>query len=115
MNASKLAAVLALVLTMVLGFNNFSNAQYEREGSSMSSKYHELVDNFLEQCQNKIFLSTSKSESVRNCAAEARLKKSFVETHKEKLIAEMVHNRIEQKPYKIKYFLNQKFNDAEKD
>lgn len=114
MNSLKLAAAAALVLTMVLCSNNFSAAQHESEGNIMASKYHELVDDFLEQCQNKIFLSASKSESVRSCAMNANHKKSFVESHKEELIAEMFHNRIEQKPYKIKYFLNQKFNEAEK-
>lgn len=71
-----------------------------------------IVDSYISSCEAKSALLNSASENIRRSAMRACLKATFYRNTKAELIDAMVANNVAPKPYKVRQFLNARFNEV---
>jgi hypothetical protein len=71
--------------------------------------YANMLEDCIRKCESKVKMSYSNSSHLRKAAHLALLKVSYFTDHKETLIEEMVQSKLPTKPYKVQFFLNQRF------
>ena len=70
-----------------------------------------LVDDYIQICRSKGKLIHSRSKHIRQASALAVLKAEYLKVHKHQLIDEMMETELAMKKYKVRYFLNARFNN----
>jgi len=105
MNACQKTAVLALVTMLVMVIP----ALGDNDSQASRVYFAKAIDKEISCCQNKQFLRSSKSDSLRMKGHREASKAIFLKAHKNILIDEMVAAGLEPKPYKVDLFLNQEF------
>ena len=73
------------------------------------SIYSAAIDKAIAHCKAKTSYRNSKSENLQRAAALSCMKAAFFNDFKVQLIEDMIQASIGSKPYKINYYLNQKF------
>ena len=73
------------------------------------SMYSTAIDKAIAHCKAKTSYRNSKSENLQRTAALSCMKAAFFNDFKVQLIEDMIKVNIGSKPYKIDYYLNQKF------
>ena len=77
--------------------------------SERNEAYEAYINDFIIKCEQKTSMMESVSENIRGEVATSLMKANFYKKNKELLIQDLAKNNIEPKPYKIEYFLNEKF------
>ena len=98
-----------IVLTAIL-------CQIPAQGSNTETvttkaKLKALVDEYIACCEAKSALSSSRSENIRRSAMRSCKIASYCKHSKTELVEVMLRNNIEPKAYKVRHFLNGRFND----
>jgi phosphoribosylpyrophosphate synthetase len=81
-------------------------------GVMMRSKLEAIVDDYISTCEAKSALLNSSSANIRRSAMCACLKAAFCKHAKAELIDALVANNVAPKPYKVRRFLNTRFNEV---
>ena len=84
----------------------------DKNDAEVRAKLEALVDEYIDSCNAKSELLGSSSENIRRSASISCMKASFSHHHKAELIQEMLDSKIEPKPYKVRHFLSEKFQDS---
>ena len=71
-----------------------------------------LVEEYIACCKAKSALRSSRSEKIRHSAMRSCMKATYCRHSKEELVEAMLKNNIEPKAYKVRHFLNGRFNAA---
>lgn len=79
-------------------------------GDTNRSKLEAIVDDYISTCEAKSALLNSSSENIRRSALRACLKAIFYKNTKAELIDALVADNVAPKPYKVRRFLNARFN-----
>ncbi len=103
------AIVFAAMLCPILALGNNS------EAVDTKAKLEALVDEYIACCEAKSALRSSRSENIRHSAIRSCKIASYCKNSKEELVEVMLRNKIEPKAYKVRYFLNGRFNDKYND
>jgi hypothetical protein len=104
-----LIVVLTVVFTMVFTISSAFGETNIKSLKRMLLAY--LIDDYIKICRSKGKLSHSRSKHIRQAAALSTLKAEYLKVHKRKLIDEMMVTKLAMKKYKVRYFLNAKFNN----
>ncbi len=75
----------------------------------LKAMYSAAIDKAIAHCKAKISYRNSKSLNLQRTAALSCMKAAFFNDFKAQLIEDMIKASIGSKPYKINYYLNQKF------
>lgn len=75
----------------------------------MRLMYSAYVDQCIKRCDAKASMRDSRSKNLRYAAEIGRLKAEFLNDYKELLVTEMIIGQVKMKPYKIDYYINQRF------
>ncbi|MGD8303041.1 MAG: hypothetical protein PVI55_11530 [Desulfobacterales bacterium] len=71
-----------------------------------------IVDQYISACEAKSAMLDSSSVNIRQAAMLSCLRATFCRRSKTELVDEMVARNIEAKPYKVRHFLNARFNEV---
>ena len=82
------------------------------EAVEMKVQLEALVDEYIACCEAKSALRSSRSAKIRHSAVRSCRKADFCRHSKEKLVEVMLENNIEPKAYKVRLFLNHRFNGS---
>ena len=80
------------------------------EAVYLKSVYSAVIDEAIAHCKAKALYRNSRSEKLQRVAALSCMKAAFFKDFKAELIQDMIEANIGIKPYKIQYYLNQKFH-----
>jgi len=75
------------------------------------SFYRNCIDLRIKNCDLKTELLNSKYEHIRQWAQRSSEEAKFYRDRKEQLIQALVQQNVEEKPYKVDYFLIQAYTD----
>ena len=100
----------AMVLAVILGPNQALGNNVETVATK--AKLEGLVEAFIARCEAKSELRSSRSEKIRRSAMQSCMKADYCRRFKEELVEAMLENNIEPKVYKVRHFLNDRFNEA---
>jgi hypothetical protein len=98
------AMVLAAVFCPIPALANNTEAVEEK------ARLEALVEEYIACCQAKSALRSSRSEKIRRSAMRSCMKAAYCKHSKEELVEAMLENNIEPKAYKVRHFLNDRFN-----
>ena len=73
--------------------------------------YYEYLDNKILLCKSKSHRIDSQSECIRKYAQKSLRMAQYLERNRDRLVREMITENIEPKPYKIDYFLNERYRE----
>jgi len=82
------------------------------EAVETKARLEALVEEYIACCDAKSALRNSRSENIRRSALRSCKIADFCKNSKEELVEAMLENNIEPKAYKVRYFLNDRFNKA---
>ena len=82
------------------------------EAVETKAKLEALVDEYIACCEAKSALRNSRSAKIRRSAMRSCMKADYCRHSKEELVEAMLENNIEPKAYKVRHFLNDRFNGA---
>ena len=98
--------VLTAILCQVPALGN------NTEAVETKARLEALVEEYIACCEAKSTLRNSRSEEIRRSATRSCRKAAYCRHSKEELVEVMLENNIEPKAYKVRYFLNDRFNNA---
>lgn len=101
--------ILYTVIILTLVWSSAAVSQ-TAEAVDLESVYSAAIDEAIAHCKAKVLYRNSKSEKLQRVAALACMKAAFFKDFKVELIEDMIAVNIGAKPYKIQYYLNQKFH-----
>lgn len=101
-----LAMVLAITLGAVPAHGNNAKA------AETKAKLEILVDDYISCCEAKFGLRGSRSAIIRRAALRSYMKAAYCRHSRDELVKEMFENNIEPKAYKVRLYLNAKFETA---
>ena len=86
-----------------------SVAGQSAESANLTAVYSAAIDDAIVHCKSKTAFRNSRSEKLQRAAALSCMKAAFFKDFKDEIIEGMVKADIGTKPYKIQYYVNQKF------
>ena len=98
----------AIVLTAV--FCTIPALGKKTEAMETKVRLETLVEEYIACCEAKSALRSSRSEKIRRSAKRSCMKASYCRHSKQELVEAMLENNIEPKAYKVRHFLNDRFN-----
>ena len=101
--------IIILMITFLSLLWTSSAVGQQSRTTDLKSAYSAAIDEIISHCKNKSALRHSRSEHLRRTAALACMKAAYLKDYKEELIQEMIKADIGSRPYKIQYYLNQRF------
>lgn len=105
-----LGLIIILGLIMVLGFIWIPPTYaITEEANSLESFYEESIENIIAKCESKYRLRYSESANIQRAAALYLLKATFFRNYKDNLVTEMMQINLAAKPYRVQFYINQKF------
>ena len=81
-------------------------------GDTTRAKLEAIVDDYISVCEAKSAYLNSTSVNIRRSAMRACLKAIFCKNTKAELIEALIANNVKPKPYKVRQFLNARFNEV---
>ena len=96
--------VLTAILCQIPAQGNITKAL------TTKARLEALVDEYIACCEAKSALRGSRSEKIRHSAVRSCMKADFYRYSKKELVELMLENNIEPKDYKVRLFLNERFN-----
>lgn len=81
-------------------------------GETNRASLEAIVDDYIAVCERKSAMLDSSSVNIRRDAMQACLRATFCRVSKSALVDEMVANNLEPKPYKVRHFLNARFDEV---
>ena len=96
-----------ILMTLVI-FLMFTVPLFASENEHFFFRY---LDQKIYLCKSKSYRINSESECIRRTAQKGLLMAQYLERNRESLVREMVAENIEPKPYKIDYFLNERYSE----
>ncbi|MGA7878011.1 MAG: hypothetical protein WCA08_20300 [Desulfoferrobacter sp.] len=81
------------------------------DGTQQENFYNTCIDNKIAQCESKLLLNDSRSNTLCNYAHLNQTKAEFYENNRDELVQQMVEEDITMKPHRVDYFLNKAFFD----
>jgi hypothetical protein len=103
--------IMILMITFLSLFWVSTAVSQQSATIDLKSAYSAAIDKIISHCKNKTDLRHSRSEHLRRTAALSCMKAAYLKDYKDQLIQEMIKADVGTKPYKIKYYLNQRFFD----
>ena len=100
----------AVVLIAV--FSTISALGKNTEAVETQVRLEALVEEYIVCCEAKSALRSSRSEKIRRSAMRSCTKAAYCRHSKQELVEAMLENDIEPKAYKVRHFLNDRFNAA---
>ena len=82
------------------------------ETDEMKVKLEALLDEYIVCCEVKSAFRNSRSEKIRHSAKRSCMKAEFCRHNRKELVKVMLENNIEPKAYKVRHFLNNRFNEV---
>ena len=79
------------------------------DAMSKRTFYEDAIDTEIAQSRQMASLMTSRSANLRKEGHRAASKAMFLETHRDKLVDDMMAKDIEPKTYKVERFVNDRF------
>jgi len=76
---------------------------------ALRAQYAEHIDKIIMNCEHKAGLRNSNSQNLRDSASIYMMKADFITKNRNLLIEDMLNRDIQAKPFKVQYFLNQRF------
>ena len=76
---------------------------------ALRAQYAGHIDKIMTNCEQKAGLRSSDSQNLRDSASIYTMKADFIKRNRDLLIEDMMNKDIQAKPYKVQYFLNQRF------
>ena len=104
-------ATLLMVFTLI---GAFPEKGFSGEAEQLRKHYYEYISESISKNQSKANLQNSKSDNLRSCGILCEQKVVFLTNNREILVDEMIENQIGTKSYKIDYYLNKRFFEAQK-
>jgi hypothetical protein len=98
--------MIALMVVALLVVPTFG----DDDAMSHRSFYEDAIDTEIAQSRQMASLMTSRSANLRQKGHREANKAMYLETHREKLVDEMVAKGIEPKTYKVERFVNDRFD-----
>ncbi|MGD1969132.1 MAG: hypothetical protein PVF86_16700 [Desulfobacterales bacterium] len=80
-------------------------------GETNRAHLEAIVDDYIAACERKSAMLDSSSANIRRDAMLACLRATFCRTSKDALLDEMLASNVEPKPYKVRHFLNARFDE----
>ena len=78
--------------------------------AEMRAKLEALVDEYINSCDAKSEMLSSRSENIRNSARRSCIKASYCRNNRDELIQDMLDRKIDPKSYKVRLFLSERFS-----
>jgi len=100
--------MLGIVLTAIL--YTIPALGINAETAATKARLEALVDEYIACCEAKSALRNSRSENIRHSAVRSCQKAAYCRHSKKELVELMLENNVEPKAYKVRYFLNERFN-----
>lgn len=85
------------------------SAPGEIDTRMVRDNYAAYIDQCIRKCDNKASLASSRSRNLREGADNARMKATFLRDFRDQLIEDLFAENVALKPYKLDYFINQRF------
>lgn len=73
--------------------------------------YAMAIDEIIVKCTKKLCLKDSRSAHLRCCAGKAASKAKFLRRNQDRLVEEMMAEKLPLKTYKVERFVNAKFSN----
>ena len=100
--------ILGIVLTAILC--SMPALGIDAETAETKARLETLVEEYIACCEAKSALRSSRSEKIRHSAVRACMKAAYCRHSKEELVELMLEKNVEPKAYKVRHFLNDRFN-----
>ena len=104
------AAMVMFVMVLVATLGANQALANNAEVVATKTRLEGLVEAFIARCEAKSALRISRSEKIRRSAMQSCMKADYCRRFKKELVEAMLENNIEPKVYKVRHFLNGKFN-----
>ena len=104
--------IILTAITLAMMYFSMPAVSQELTEAERKAQLESIVDVYILSCENKAALSSSRSKNLRNSAMLSRLKGSFCRHSKHELVAAMIEQGVEPKPYKVHHFLNARFYET---
>jgi hypothetical protein len=78
--------------------------------AEVRAKLEALIDEYINSCDAKSEMLSSRSENIRNYARRSCMKASYCRNNKAELIQEMLDRNVEPKSYKVRLFVSERFS-----
>ena len=108
-------SIIAFTLILVALLCPISALGNNTDVAETKAKLEALVDEYIACCEAKSALRNSRSENIRRAAMRSCKIAAFCRHSKEDLVEVMLQNKIEPKAYKVRHFLNSRFNGSNND
>jgi|GEM_PF-1115103 len=107
MKVEKIINYVAVAIVFILWAVPVIGQQLSNE--KLKAFYEARIEEQILKCESKTALLNSKFGNLRSAAEIALLKAAFLKNHREKLVQDMLAGSVGITPYKIDYYLNQRF------
>lgn len=104
------AALIFAVLTIAASIMALPALANDENEAEVKAKIEALVDEYINSCNAKSELLSSRSENIRRSARRSCLKASYCRHNREELIQDMLDSKVAPKPYKVQLFLSERFS-----
>lgn len=105
----KTTAILITILAIAASICTLPALAETTNQTEVRAKLEALVDEYINSCDAKSELLSSRSENIRNSARRSCMKASYCRNNREELIQEMLDRKIDPKSYKVRLFLSERF------
>ena len=83
-----------------------------RADVAQRADYTMAINDIIVKCSKKQCLKDSRSSRLRSCAAKAAGKADFLRHHQDRLVEEMMAEKLPLKAYKIQRFVNARYSNT---
>jgi hypothetical protein len=108
MHPTRATGLVTIVLTLVF-FSGHSAFADSSKGTNSVTFYTDCLNGVISKCELKEFLKVSSSEHLRHSVQLSMQKADYYREKSAELLEQMIRSDLEQKPYKVEYFLNSRF------
>ncbi len=84
------------------------------EDEKLRRYYNDYILKCISKSQSKASLQTSQYQNLKSCGTLSKQKFIFLTNNQDRLVDEMIKNKIGTKSYKIEYYLNQRFYETKR-
>ncbi len=103
------ATIIMTALALVAAIFALPALAEDSKQAAVRAKLEALVDEYINSCDAKSEMLSSKSENIRNYARHSCMKASYCRYNKAELIQEMLDRNVEPKSYKVRLFVSERF------
>ncbi len=104
--------IILTAITLAMMYFSMPAVSQEITEAERKAQLESIVDVYILSCENKAALRSSRSKKLRDSAMLNSLKGTFCRHSKHELVAAMVKEGVDPKPYKVHHFLNARFYET---